>query len=210
MPAKSLAPVLTPSRGDAYRDETADLVERTAHRHLAAASDALSLALLALTEHGDERGDKIRRAEQAREFLVEAVTELGRARIYVPKIRTHALPVVMAAEAKPEAELSRLHALATRLLWQNHAYLPARLQANPLPPEEEAQLAVMARTLARHARIGRALRHRSAITALGVALVAPFLGYWALAVAVAFVALGAAAVRLVHARGPRVEAAVES
>jgi hypothetical protein len=209
MRSPALALRLPLSRGDAYRDETADLIEQTAHKHLAGASDALSLALLALTESCDDRGDKIRRAEQAREFLVEAVTELGRARVYVPKIRTHALPVVMASESKPEAELSRLHALATRLLWQNHAYLPARLQANPLPPDEEKQLAVLARALARHARIGRALRHRGAIMALGIALVAPFLGAWTLAFAAAFVALAAATVRLVHARAPSVEAPVQ-
>jgi hypothetical protein len=164
---------------DVYRDDAdgAGRISKAASGYLSAASDALSMALLTLGGDDHERGDKIGRAEQARGFLVEAVTSLSRARIYLPRIRTHTLSVLMASERDPDAELSRLHQIATRLMWHNHAYLPARLQASPLAPEEEAQLAVLLQGLTRHARIDRALRFRWVMGAIALAAVGPVLGF---------------------------------
>jgi hypothetical protein len=159
MPAAAL---ILPALRDGYRDAALGTTTREEiARLLQTGSDALNLAVLTLSGQGaDDRGDKMRRVEQARAFLVEAVTALGRARVFVPKLRTHSLPVLLASEARPEAELARLHHIATRLLWQNHAYLPARSQATPLPPEEEAQLACVVADVRRSARIDRALRYR--------------------------------------------------
>lgn len=156
--------------GHAYRQVGAD---GRARAHLEAAADALSMALLCLEDSGS--GDQSR-AEQARRFLAEAVTALSRARIYDPRIRTFALPFVLATEPRIDAELARLSHIATRLLFQNHQHLPARLQARPLAPEEEAQLAVIVAGLATNARIVHALRHRWALAALGIAAVGPLLG----------------------------------
>lgn len=157
-----------------YRDEGAG-TKSAAVPHLKAAADALAMALLCL-EDGDVHGDRRWRAEQARGLLAEAVTSLSRARVYNPRIRTLTLSLVLASEARPEAELSRLHHIATRLLFQNHEHLPARLQAMPLAPEDEAQLAVVVRELGLPARLAHALRHRWALAALGVALAGPMLG----------------------------------
>jgi len=159
MPAAAL---ILPALRDGYRDAALGSATRQEiARLLQTAADALNLAVLTLGGQGaDDRGDKIRRVEQARSFLVEAVTALGRARVFVPKLRTQSLPVLLASEARPEAELARLHHIATRLLWQNHAYLPARSQATPLPPEEERQLACVVADVTRSARIDRALRYR--------------------------------------------------
>jgi hypothetical protein len=159
MPAAAL---ILPALRDGYRNAALGTATREEiARLLQTAADALNLAVLTLSGQGaDERGDKMRRVEQARAFLVEAVTALGRARVFVPKLRTHSLPVLLASEARPEAELARLHHIATRLLWQNHAYLPARSQATPLPPEEERQLACVVADVTRGVRIDRALRYR--------------------------------------------------
>lgn len=157
-----------------YRDDVVGTAG-PAMGHLKAAADALAMALLSL-EEGDDQGDRAWRASQARSFLVEAVTALSRARIYNPRIRTLALPFIMATESRTDAELSRLHNIATRLLFQNHKYLPARLQAKPLAPEEEAQLAVVLAGLAHSARIARVFRHRWALAALGMAAAGPLLG----------------------------------
>ncbi|MCX4245581.1 hypothetical protein [Paraliomyxa miuraensis] len=157
-----------------YRDDGAG-TKAAARPHLEAAADALAMALLCL-EDGDAHGDRRWRAEQARGLLADAVISLSRARIYNPRIRTLALPLVMATEVRPEAELSRLHHIATRLLFQNHEHLPARLQAMPLGPEDEAQLAVVVRELGLAARLGQALRHRWAFAALGVTVAGPLLG----------------------------------
>jgi hypothetical protein len=161
----------------AYRtDAAADARGGPARAHLEAASDALSMALLTLAGEDDDRGDKYLRAATARGFLAEALTALSRARIYLTGIRTHSLPVLMSTESDPDAELQRLHQIATRLLWHNHMHLPARLQADPLAPEEEAQLAVVLAGLARNARIGRALRHKWVGLAVAVAGVGPLVG----------------------------------
>ncbi|MBK6916799.1 MAG: hypothetical protein IPH07_05315 [Deltaproteobacteria bacterium] len=139
-------------------------------RQLQLASDALTLAVLTLDGRGgDDRGDKLRRGEQARQFLVEAVGALGRARVYVPKLKTYDLPYLLSVDPRPAMELARLQQIATRLLWQNHAYLPARSEAQPLLPEEERQLAVMVAGVKRGAKIDRALRYRWCGVALGVA-----------------------------------------
>lgn len=156
-----------------YREEAA--TSKAAAPHLRAAADALAMALLCL-EECDSPGDRRWRAEHARGLLAEAARSLSRARVYNPRIRTLAMPFVMASEPRPEAELSRLFNIATRLLFQNHQYLPARLQAMPLAPEDEAQLAVVVANLALPARLGHALRHRWALTALGLAVAGPMLG----------------------------------
>jgi hypothetical protein len=182
----------------AYRDTVADRMSTRAQRHLQAASDALSMALLTLGGDDHDRGDKWRRSDSARNFLAEAVTELSRARIYNPRIRTHAVPVLLSTASDPDAELHRLHQIATRLLWQNHLHLPARLQAKPLAPEEEAQLAVVFAGLARNRRIDRALRYKwtgiaVAMAATGVVLGFPVVG--ALAGATALALSGVKALR---------------
>src|SRR5687767_15130634 len=105
----SAAPDLLALR-DAYRDELrgGDFAG-AAQTHLLAAADALNMALLTLGGAREEdAGDKAGRAEQARGFLVEAVTSLSRARIYNPKIRTLALPTLLAADPGADAELRRL------------------------------------------------------------------------------------------------------
>jgi len=155
-------------RGDAGETSTA------AGPHLEAAADALAMALLCLEDVGD--GERSWRVEQVRGLVAEAVTALSRARVYDPRIRTLALPFVMASEPRTDAERSRLHNIVTRLLFQNHQHLPARLQAKPLAPEEEAQLAVVLAGLARNARIADALRHPWAAAALGMAAAGPLLG----------------------------------
>jgi hypothetical protein len=152
-----------------YRADRASQAEPgwVASRHLRSASDALALALLSLGGSTDEtRSEKLHRAAHARSFLAEAVTSLSRARIYVRGVRTHSLAVVMASERNIDRELDRLHQIATRLLWQNHAYLPARTEAKPLSSEEEAQLAVMVHYLSRSAKIGRVMRYRWAMAGL--------------------------------------------
>lgn len=158
---------------NAYREESA--TPRAAAPHLQAAAEALAMALLCL-EEGDGRGDRRWRAEQARGLLAEAARSLSQARVYEPRIRTLAMPFVMASEARPEAELSRLHHIATRLSFQNHPFLPARQKASPLAPEDEAQLAVVVADLTPPARLAQALRNRWAITALGLAVAGPMLG----------------------------------
>ena len=154
----------------AYRHVDSD---GRARPHLEAAADALAMALLCLEDAGN--ADHWR-AEQARGLLAEAVTALSRARIYDPRIRTFALPYVLATEPRLDAELARLHHIVTRLLFQNHRHLPARLQARPLAPEDEEQLAVVVAGLATNARIAHALRHRWALAAVGIAAVGPVLG----------------------------------
>ena len=190
--------LLTQAPRDAYRAaDASDEIRRLAQAHLERASDALGMVLLALAGEGDDdRGDKWRRADQARALLAEAVTALSRARVYHPGIRTHALPVLLDTAATPCQELNRLHAIATRLLWQNHRYLPAKIQADPLAPEEEAQLAVVLAGLARQNRMGRALRSRWTGIALGVAVSAAVLGLPIVGAAAGVTALGIAGWRL--------------
>ncbi|MEM6296416.1 MAG: hypothetical protein AAGA54_34435 [Myxococcota bacterium] len=177
-----------------YRD--AGQFDDAATSHLERASDALSMVLLTLAGEDEDRGDKWRRAEQARALLAEAVTALSRARVFVPGISTLALPALLDTAPTASAELRRLHTHATRLLWRNHSYLPAKLQAEPLPPEEEAQLAVVLAGLARHNRMGRAFRSRWTGVALGVAVSAAMLGLPLVGAAAGVTALGIAGFRL--------------
>ena len=191
----------------AYRDSVADRLSVRAQRHLQAASDALSMALLALAGDDHDHGDKWSRADSARSFLAEAVTELSRARIYNPRIRTHAMPVLLTIESTPDAELRRLHQIATRLLWQNHMHLPARLQAKPLAPEEEAQLAVVFAGLARNARIDRALRYKWAALAVAIAAGGAVMGFAFVGAVAGLSALALAGVRAIRDRAtPEVKA----
>lgn len=182
-----------------------------AERPLREAGEALNLAILSLEEEGEEDGPSLgsrqRRAMQARSFLVEAVHALGRARIFVPSIRAYTVPVIVAVEPDIETELGRLHQIATRLLWYNHALLPERRQARPLRPEDEAQLAVMVRGLARTARLDRALRHAWLGVAGAVAVLTPTLGLTAVAILMATVVMIAAALQL--GRAIRPDTAVE-
>ena len=174
----------------AYREGAEADVASVGAEHRTLAADALAMTLLTLGNTSDtSHGDKMQRAEQARGFLAEAVTALSRARLYDPRIRTLALPVLMDNTAAPGAELSRLHQIATRLLWSNHAYLPARHQATPLDDDSEAQLAVVMQGLARHNRIGRVLRRRWALLALTAAVCGPLLGAPVLGAAIACVAI---------------------
>lgn len=178
-----------------------------AERPLREAGEALNLAILSLAHEGEEAASlesRQRRAAQARSFLVEAVHALGRARTFVPSIRAYSVPVIMAVEPDVEAELGRLHQIATRLLWYNHALLPARGQGSPLRPEDEAQLAVMVRGLARNARLDRALRHAWLGMAASVAVLTPTLGLVAVAVLMTTVVMIAAALQLGGAIRPGV------
>lgn len=169
-----------------------------AERPLRAAGEALNLAVLCLEDADEEEGPaaRQRRAAQARGFLVEASLALGRARVFLPAIRGYSVPVILAIEAEPEAELGRLHQIATRLLWYNHALLPTRGQVSPLRPEDEAQLAVLVRGLARTARLDRVLRHAWIGAAVAVAVLGPTLGITAVALLMTAVVMLAAAVQL--------------
>ncbi len=176
----------TPPLPCAYRssDRHDEHLRLAAARPLREAGEALSLAVLSLEDEGHDQASvaaRQRRAAQARSFLVEAARALGRARIFVPTIRGYTVPVVMAVETDLEAELGRLHQLATRMLWYNHALLPARGQGAPLRPEDEAQLAVLVRGLARTARLDRVLRHAWLCVAASVAVLTPTLGLVAVA-----------------------------
>lgn len=202
MPAAAL---ILPALRDGYREAALGSATREElARLLQTAADALNLAVLTLSGQGaDDRGDKIRRADHARAFLVEAAFALGRARVFVPKLRTQALPVLLACEARPEAELARLHHIATRLLWQNHAYLPARSQATPLPPEEEAQLAVVVADVTRAVRIDRALRYRWIGVLLGLAAMSWLWGVPLFGAIAAASGLGLVIFRLMRSDGER-------
>lgn len=174
-----------------------------AERHLAAAADALNMALLSLDGSVDEgREGKRARVATARHFLVEAVTALARARIHLPEIRTYAVNVVTSSERRVDAELTRLHDLATQLLWRNHHVLPARAQAQPLTPEDEAQLEAVVRELATHARIDRAMRHKWIVATAVFGLLAPILGVALFVVAAATGTM--AAVELARGAAPPV------
>jgi hypothetical protein len=148
-----------------------------AQRHLSAAADALNMALLTLDGSPDDGRDaKYAQAASARHFLAEAVVSLARARVYVPGIRTYAVNVVTTTERDLDRELARLHELTSKLLWRNHAVLPGRNQAQPLAPEDEAQLALVVRDLSAHARIDRAMRHKWLFAAALFGVLAPVLG----------------------------------
>lgn len=148
-----------------------------AARYLSIAADALNMALLTLDGSPDDGRDaKQDRAATARHFLAEAALGLARARVHIPGIRTYAVNVVTATEPDVDRELVRLHELTTKLLWRNHTVLPGRTRAQPLAPEDEAQLAAVVRDLATHARIDRAMRHKWLVAAAVFGFLAPVLG----------------------------------
>ena len=148
-----------------------------ARAYLQDAVEALNMALLTLEGSPDDsRESKLRRAANARRFLADAASDLARARVFVPGIHTYAINVVTTTEPDVERELNRLHELTTKLLWRNHNVLPARVAAEPLAPEDEAQLAAVVRDLATQARINQAMRHKWFAAATVFGLLAPVLG----------------------------------
>jgi hypothetical protein len=172
--------------------------------HLSAAADALHMAILTLDGSADdERTAKQSRVATARHILVEAVTALARARVYVPGIRTYTVNIVTNSEPELDRELFRLHELATALLWRNHSFLPARVQAQPLAPEDEAQLAAVVRELGIQARIDRMTRHKWLFATAVFGLLAPVVGLGLVVLAVASGA--AAAIELARTNTPPLE-----
>lgn len=172
-----------------------------AERHLSVAADALNMALLTIDGSADdERTAKHSRVATARHFLAEAVTALARARVYVPGIRTYAVNIVTTSEPDLDRELARLHELATQLLWRNHSFLPARIQAQPLAPEDEAQLAAVVRELGVHARIDRLMRHKWLVATAIFGLLAPAVGVGLVLLAIA--SGTAAAIEIARAATP--------
>lgn len=192
----------------AYRsnDRHDELLQLAAERPLRTAGEALNLALLGLEGPGEDEERSVkarqRKAVAARSFLIEAATALGRARIYLPTVRSYSIPVIMAVEPDIDTELGRLHQLATRMLWYNHALLPARGQARPLRPEDEAQLAVLVRDLARTARIDRALKYAWLAIAGGLAGLAATFGLGAALLELVALLMIGAALQLGHALWP--------
>jgi hypothetical protein len=175
-----------------YRSDarTGSAEDRLLEQHLAAAGDALNIALLCLDGSTDEsRAAKLARIFHARHLLVEATTELARARVHVPDIRTYALPVVMNAEADVDAELRRLHQLTTRLCWYNHEHLPQKTVAAPLSDEDERQLAEVVRGLGSSARFESLVRHKWFVAALLSLCFFPLLGPVVCVATLAFAAL---------------------
>ena len=155
-------------------------------RHLSVAADALHMALLTIDGSADDESTaKHSRIATARHFLVEAVTALARARIHVPGIRTYAVNIVTTSEPEIDRELARLRELASQLLWRNHSLLPARVQDQPLAPEDEAQLAAVVRRIGVQARVERLMRHKWLIATALFGALAPVAGIGLLAVALA-------------------------
>lgn len=137
-----------------------DEADARAARLLEEAGDALDMAILALDGDDRDRAEQRDRAARARGLLVEAVTALARARVYVARVRTYAVPVILAAEDTTAAELARLNGIARQLLWWNHQHLPAKARAMPLSDEEERQLAQLLDGISRQNRIERAMRYK--------------------------------------------------
>ncbi len=131
-----------------------------ASRLLEEAGDALDMAILVLDGDDRDRSEQRERAVRARGLLVEAVTALARARVYVAGVRTYAVPVILAVEDTTAAELARLNGIARQLLWWNHQHLPAKALAIPLSDEEERQLAQLLDGISRQNRIERAMRYK--------------------------------------------------
>lgn len=162
-----------------------------AEAFLRTADDMLHMVLLTLDGPGEGSEAKLAKLASAQSLLVEAVTALGRARVYVPAVRTYAVNIVTNSEPDLDRELDRLHQLAASLLWHNHAVLPARVQGQPLAPEDEAQLALVVRELAVQAKISQALRHKWLVAGALFGLLTPVLGLALLVPALASAAMGA-------------------
>jgi hypothetical protein len=175
---------------------------RTAETFLRDAAEMLHMVLLTLDGPGEGREAKEAKLASAHHLLVDAVTALGKARVYLPGVRTYAVNIVTNGEPDPDRELDRLHEIATQLLWQNHAVLPARTQAQPLAPEDEAQLAAVVRNLAVSAKIGQAMRHKWLVATALLGALAPVLGVGLVVLALASGAM--AAVELARGASPPV------
>ncbi len=179
-----------------------DEADARASRLLEEAGDALDMAILALDGDDRDRTEQRERASRARGLLVEAVTALARARVYVAGVRTYTVPVILAAEDTTVAELARLNGIARQLLWWNHQHLPAKARAMPLSDEEERQLADLLTGISRHNRIERAMRYKwlgsGALLAVAGAAMGP--AFIAAGVAVALVS----AVHLARTEEPAV------
>jgi hypothetical protein len=170
-----------------YRGVTLDArSRRNARQALSEARDALHFALLTLDEPTDRSTHAAwERIAKARGFLAEAVHALSKARVHVPGVRTLALPALMATLPNAADETLRLHQIATKLLWNNHAHLPYRAEAKPLTDEDEAQLARVLRILDGQRKVSRVLRHKWIAGAALAAGLSPLLGLPAGLVAVA-------------------------
>jgi hypothetical protein len=175
---------------------------RDAEVFLRTADDMLHMVLLTLDAPAEGREAKLARLASAQGLLVEAVTALGRARVYVPGVRTYTVDFVTNGEPDLDRELDRLHQLAASLLWHNHAVLPVRAQGQPLAPEDEAQLALVVRELTTQAKLAQALRHKWLVASAVFGLLTPVLG---LALLVPALASGAiAAIELARGAAPPV------
>lgn len=175
---------------------------RDAEGFLRTADDMLHMVLLTLDAQAEGSEAKLARLASAQGLLVEAVTALGRARVYVPGVRTYSVDFVTNGEPDLDRELDRLHQLAASLLWHNHIVLPARNQGQPLAPEDEAQLALVVRELTTQAKLARALRHKWLVASAVLGLLAPALGLVLLVPALASGAI--AAVELARGAAPPV------
>ncbi|MFV8756497.1 hypothetical protein ACNOYE_38620 [Nannocystaceae bacterium ST9] len=158
---------------------------RKAEGFLHDATEMLHMVLLTLDGPGEGREAKEAKLANVHKLMVDAVIALGRARVYLPGVRTYAVNIVTNGEPDADRELDRLHEIATQLLWQNHAVLPARTQAQPLAPEDEAQLAAVVRDLAVQAKIGQAMRHKWLVATALFSVLAPVLGLGLLVFAIA-------------------------
>ncbi len=192
-----------PQAVSSYRVDTS-LDERqrdVADRLLTAAGEAINLAILTLEDDASEelsRAEQITRAASARQFLVEAVTALARARILIPAVHTYTVAVITTADSAVEAELARLKQLAVRLLWHNHDLFPKRIRGS-LDPEDEAQLAVFCNSLARSARIDRLMEYRWIAISLLLAGLGPVVGAPLLSAYMIVIAVGLTSIRLARA-----------
>lgn len=192
-----------PQAVSSYRVDTS-LDERQrelADRLLTAANEAIGLAILTLEDGSNEdlsRSERHERAATARQFLVEAVTALSRARVLIPAVRTYTVAVITTAETSIDAELGRLHQLAVRMLWHNHNLFPKRIRGD-LNAEDEAQLAVFCNALARNARIDRLMEYRWIVISVVLAGLGPLLGAPLISAYMFVVATGLTAVHLARA-----------
>ncbi len=175
---------------------------RMAEGFLHDAADMLHMALLSLDAPGEDREAKAAKLATIHPLLVDAVTALGRARVYLPGVRTYAVNIVTNSEPDADREFDRLHEIATQLLWQNHAVLPARTQAQPLAPEDEAQLAAVVRDLAIQGKISQAMRHKWLVASALLTALAPVLGVGMVVLAIASGAM--AAIELARGSAPPV------
>ncbi|TPV97174.1 MAG: hypothetical protein B7733_01155 [Myxococcales bacterium FL481] len=175
-------------------------------RLLRDASEALAMALLTLDSDGadESRHEKHSRAAKARSLLAEAVTALSRAKVYLPKIHTYAVPAVMASVRGVDRELSRLHQLASTLTMRNCDLLPGRRADTPLSPADEAQLRQVLEELRLQSKLGRVARYRWLGFAVCLAALTPAFG--GATAALALICAAGAVWQLSRARQPALTA----